>query len=405
MFHKIFHNILLRRHFWRHATLSEVSELYASRMLRMAAMHLAGSFTSVYLYQIGYSVAFIVFMWAAFFATKMLIMLPVAAIVARIGPKHAILVSNILYIPAMIGFVLVPSMGPLILIPALLFEAFSVALYAIGYGVDFSKVKSADHAGKEIAYMNIVEKITTGLAPLIGGFIAFIFGPQVVIVLSAILFLLAAAPLFKTGEPVQTHQRLQLRGFPWRIVGRHAIAEVTLGFDIISSGTIWMLYFSILIIGISDSNHVYIAAGVILSVVLLAAIAASYVFGKLIDSKQGYNLYRFSVIAKSLVHLTRPFITTPVAAAALNATSEVSTTGYHLPYTRAVFDNADASGARVTYIGIIEMLANFGAALAVTIVGILCLTFGETAGLTNFFFISAAVALLFLTARFPLFKK
>ena len=57
MIQKFFHSLLVRRHFWRHASLSEVAELYVSRMLRMAALNIAGVFMSIYLYQLGYSIA------------------------------------------------------------------------------------------------------------------------------------------------------------------------------------------------------------------------------------------------------------------------------------------------------------------------------------------------------------
>src|SRR5690606_1063569 len=134
-----------------------------------------------------------------------IIALPAARLIAWIGPKHAILVSNLLYIPSMIAFALLPQFGPWLLGVALIFQAVSATMYSIGYMIDFSKVKSVEHAGKEIAYMNIFEKVTTGLSPLIGGFIAFLFGPQVVIIIAAVLFALAAVPLFRTGEQVSVN--------------------------------------------------------------------------------------------------------------------------------------------------------------------------------------------------------
>ena len=62
------HKLLLRRHFWRYATFSEVAELYTSRVLRLAAVHIVGGFMSVYLYQLGYSVTFIALAWGCFYA-------------------------------------------------------------------------------------------------------------------------------------------------------------------------------------------------------------------------------------------------------------------------------------------------------------------------------------------------
>ncbi len=112
-----------------------------------------------------------------------------------------------------------------------------------------------------------------------------------------------------------------------------------------------------------------------------------------------------AAVANALTHVVRPFIQSPVVVAGLNAANELATTGYTLPYTRAVFDNADLSGMRVTYLGLTEAIANFGAGIAALALGIMASITTEEAALRSFFFIAAAVVLLILTARFPLYKK
>ncbi|MFZ1301713.1 MAG: MFS transporter [Candidatus Microsaccharimonas sp.] len=398
--------MFLRRHFWRHATFSEIAELYTSRMLRLAALHLAGAFMSIYMYQVGYGVGTIALFWSGFFLFKIFVSLPVASIVAKIGPKHAILLSNILYIPSMIIFAFLPVFGPWLLVLIVILQGASGSMYVIAYNIDFSKVKSIEHAGKEIAYMNIIEKITTSISPLIGGILAFLFGPQLVLIVAAVLFALAAAPLLTTGEQVKTGMKLQFRGFPWRLIRQHWLAQLAAGFDVFTSGTVWTLYTAVIVIGVSTSNNnVYIISGMLLSVVLLAALSASYVYGKLIDKKRGGDLMKVSVVANSLTHLVRPFITTPITVAGINAANEVATTGYTMPYTRAVYDNADLSGHRTTYLGLVDMLGNFGAFLGALVLAILVSIAGDTFALTNFFFVAGVVVLLVLTAHFPLYKR
>lgn len=399
------HKLMLRRHFWRYATFDEVAELYASRMLRLAAIYIVVSFISIYLYQHGYSIVHIGFIWAAFFLLKVILALPSAMVVGWIGPKHATLIANLMYIPAMIGFTFVPQWGMAVLIPSLALQALSATMYSIAYYIDFSKVKSIDHAGKEIGYMNIIEKLTAGLSPLIGGFIAFWWGPEVTIILSSVLFALAAVPLLRTAEPVQTKVKLQFVGFPWRLLGGHSIAQGAHGFDVFSSGTAWSLYTAVIVIGIGSDNAVYAAMGLLLSVVFIAALIASYAFGKVIDHKKGGNLMRISAVANSVTHLLRSFAATPANVAGLNAANEVATTGYTMPYIRAVFDNADISGVRTTYLGLTEMIANFGASMAALTLALLALVLGGNEALHGFFFVAAGVVLLVTTARFPLYKR
>lgn len=396
----------MRRHFWRYASMSEVAELYVSRMLRMAALFMMASFMSIYLYQLGYSLVHLGFYWAAFFIFKSIIALPLARIIAWVGPKHGILISNLLYIPAMIAFALLPEWGPWLIPVTLFFQAVSAAMYSIAYLIDFSKVKNSEHAGKEIAYMNIFEKITTGLSPLIGGFIAFIWGPQVVLIVAGILFAFAAAPLFNTGEQVRVNQKLQFRGFPYRLFLKHAAAQFAVGFDSFTSGTVWALFLAITIFSITEQgNSVYASMGVLLSVVFVVAIFASYTYGKLIDKKKGWELMKAASVVSAATHLVRPFTLAPVTAAGVNAAHELGATGYQLPYTRAVFDNADRSGMRTTYLGFNEIVSNFGAGMAALTFGVLAMLLPEELAMKTFFFIGAGAVLLILTARFPLYKK
>lgn len=371
----------------------------------MLAINIAASFMSIFLYQHGYSIAFIALFWGTFFLFKTFVALPAAAVAARIGAKHGILLSNLMYIPAMVLFALVPAYGPLLLIFVLILQGTSSALYSICYSTDFSKVKSILHAGTEIAYMNIVEKVTTGISPLIGGLLAFAFGPQVVLIVAAVLFSLAAAPLLRTVEQELPRQKLNFKGFPWHLVRPNIASEIATGFDVFTSGTVWSLFVAVFIIGVSSSNSVYAANGALLSVVVFAALAASYTYGKLIDRKKGRELLRIATIGNSLTHLTRAFISTPAAVAVLNVANEAATTGYTMAYTRGLFDNADLSGQRVTYLGIVEVQANFGAAIGGFLLCILSSMMGDKLSIHIFFFIAAAVVLLITTAKFPLYRK
>ena len=406
MIQNFIHKILLRRHFWRYATLSEVAELYASRVMRISALSIMNVFMSIYLYQLGYSVAQIGLYWACFFLFKVIVALPIAKLVAWIGPKHATLLSNLLYIPAMVAFVLIPAYGSGVLILTLMLQGASAAMYSIAYAIDFSKVKSLSNAGKEIAYMNIFEKIASGLSPLLGGIMAYLWGPQIVLIIAAMLFALAALPLFRTGEPVRVKQKLKFDGFPWRLLFRHSFAQFGYGFDVFASGTVWSLYVAVLILGISsNSNDVYAITGALLSVVFIVSLASSYSYGKLIDHDKGGSLMHTATMFNAFTHFLRPFIVSPMSVAGLNAANELATTGYTLPYTRAVFDNADLSGSRTAYLGMTEMIANLGAFVGAVVLSLGAFLFGEEISLRSFFFVAAVVVLLILTARFPLYNK
>lgn len=404
MIKTIIHRILLRRHFWRHATFSEVAELYASSMMRRLAINISAAFMSVFLLQNGYSILFIAGYWGLYYFLKIFMAFPSAIYASKFGPKHGILISNLLYIPAMILFTLVPEWGLVAIIASGLLQGASATMYNICYYINFSKIKSVEHAGKEIAYMNIVEKIATGLSPLIGGLLAFVAGPEASMWAAAALFAVAALPLLQTSEPPKSRQKLVFRGFPWQMTWRSLVAETGVGFDVVASGIVWSLLVAVAIIG-TGSNEVYAKLGGLLSIVLLAAIVSSYMYGRLIDRRRGGDLMRISVIGNALIHLTRPFTGSIGAVLATNAANEVATTGYAMAFTRGMFDTADLSGHRITYLACIEVMANLGAALAGVALMVCVMLFGDIDGMRSFFFVAAAVVLVIATPKFRLYRK
>lgn len=404
MIQKLIHRLLLRRHFWRYATFGEVAEIYASRTMRIFALRMVTVFTSIYLLQQGFPVYFIAFFFAAFYGYKALFAWPSARIIAAFGPKHATLFSNILAAISMVMLPFVPQYGVWAVAAWGVLQASSACLYDLAYLVDFSKVKNSEHAGKEIAFMAILEQIATGISPLVGGFLAFVAGPQVVMVVAAILFLLAALPLFRTAEPVRIHQKLEFRGFPWRTTWRSLVAETGVGFDVFTTGTAWTLFMAIIIFSV-DSNEVYAQIGLLASVSILAVMFASYSYGKLIDRRRGGDLLRIGVITNSLTHLTRVFVSTPVSVLLTNIINDTATTGYAMAFTRGMFDTADNTGRRIMYLFFIELLVNLGAVIGALILGTLFLMFSAEISLKMFFIIATVYTLLIATPRFALYRK
>jgi len=342
--------------------------------------------------------------WLCYYLFKIPFAFVSGVFIARFGPKHGILTSNLLYVPAMMSLGLVPLFGISSIVMWGIFMAVSASLYNLCYTVDFSKVKNAEHAGKELAFMNILEKIAIGISPIVGGLIALYFGLQLVIWVAALLFVFSALPLLKSIEPVRTRQKLTIHGFPWRLTIRSIIAHAGAGFDFVTTGIVWSL-FIVIVVFPGAGWDVYVKLGVLSSVTILTAVAASYSYGKLIDRSKGGTLLTISVIANALVHISRPFVTTPAMIVGTNITNEAATMGYSMAFTRGVFDTADLSGMRIMYLCIADAVANVGGAMACIIL-LVCSSFlGDIDGLRIFFFIAAGFVLLIGTAKFNIYRK
>ncbi len=398
------YRLLERRHFWRYASFSEIAELYTSRMLRFVGMYIASGFASVYLYRSGYSLLFIMIFWSLYFFLKIFLAYFSAYYAARYGPKHAILISNVIYIPAMIALGFVPNFGVWAIIIWGVSMAVSTSVYQLGYTIDFSKVKNPEHAGKELGFMNIVEKLSIGLSPVIGGVIAFYFGPQFVMWTAAVIFMLSALPLLKSSEPTRTHQTMHFRGYPWRATMRSLVAETGIGFDMVATSYVWSIFMAIVVFS-NLGDSLYFTIGVLSSVMIVATIAISYAYGRLIDRNRGGDLLTFSVIVNALVHASRPFATTTMSVVYTNITNEVATAGIAMSYLRGMFDQADSSGHRIVYMFLTELMVNVGATIACVVLALGAWLLGDVSGLRVFFFITAGVVLLEGTAKFGIYRR
>lgn len=405
MIQRFLHHLLERQHHWRTIGFSELAELYANRLLRLMAVNLVSGVVGIFMYQLHYPVWSIVTFFAAYFFTRFLIAVPVAYIIGRIGPKHATLVSNFLYVPALLSLTQLEGLGPSALVISGLLQALSVSLYTISYHVSFSKVKHTDNAGKEIGFMYIVEKIGTGLSPLLGGFIAYLFGPEATMFVAMIIFVASAGPLFLSPEAVMTHQKIVFRGFNWRATWRNFISAVAIGVDQISSAGIWSLYVAIAIFG-TTSNVVYAQIGGLMSVAFLASLIFSRLYGLMIDKRRGRELLKVSVIGDALLDIARPFASTPLGVVMINIANEAITSGYSMPYLKGQYDMADSlPGYRIAYIALIDASACLGAALFGGITALLVVVAGDIHGLQISYIVAAVAVLPILSHGFPALRK
>lgn len=399
MLKTIIHILFRKRHYWREISFDEVAELYVSRLMTVFASNIFSVFAAVYLWKLGYGLVAIGLFYTWWYLMKALVFsLPAAKYVARFGPKHAIFVANLLRIPSLVAFAFASEYGLPAIIVFGLFQQAAVSLYTIAYLDDFSKVKHSDHAGKEIGYMDIIEKFSRAVSPLVGGALATAVSPNAAIILAALLFTLAALPLFRTAEPVATGMRLRLRGLPWRHIWRSCATSFADGYDFVVSGVVWTLFISVIVFA-GSGNEVYAIIGGLASLGVVVASLSAYMFGQLIDKHRGLELMVSSAMGKSMVHLFRPFATSVPGVAATGIVSEITATGYMMAFIRIVFDRADSSGNRLGYLSVLEVVRNIGAAAATTMMVLLVWLAGDYAGFAFSFVVAAFVHLLFLLSR------
>lgn len=364
----------------------------------MFALNIIGLFMSLYLYKLGYSVLFILVLYTIMFVIKALFSFVAAKYVAYFGPKHGVLMANILRVPSLIAMFLVPTYGLAAVITFSLLQNMAACLYNVSYLIDFSKVRHMLHTGKELGTMQLIERFARVMSPLVGGILATIFNPSVVILIASLLFLLSSLPLIKTTEPIPARSKIKMSGFPWRLTARSFISTGAMGFDLVVSGTVWVL-FTVIAVFSSLGEGMYAMLGLLFSLGVLASMGIAWLFGKIVDKRQGDLLYTAGVITNSIVHAFRPFTATPMSVIGVNTTNEVATVAYTLPWTRGIFDIADTSGYRIWYFALIEFWTDLGSVIAAVTAATLIWFFGVLPGMQLFFVVAAMLELSMIVGR------
>ncbi|HRB82713.1 MAG TPA: hypothetical protein PLW46_00225 [Acinetobacter johnsonii] len=347
--------LLEPRHYWRTVGFDELSELYTAQLLRSLGISLIGLFTPIYLYKIGYSLSSIALFHVFWFLFRPIFDLLSAHIVARIGPKHTMLLSSFVHI-TYLGLVMTLQdlRWPLILVASL--GSFAYGLHMLAVAVDFSKVKHANHGGKELGYLDSMQKIGGILGPLVGGLIANYADPRYTVALAMLVLLLSAIPLFLSSEAVMVKQHIVFKGLPIREHLRDYISVVPATIENTVSLIVWPLYTAIFLLG----DNTFAKLGLIAALSTAFSLLVVRKIGGLIDKRRGRELLHVSLVLNAFIHLLRPLARSTVGVLGINMANEPVTAGYRMPYLKGIYDTADSvPGYRIAYLTSLSIVDSF----------------------------------------------
>lgn len=353
MLQKMINSVLQPRHFWRTIGFDELSELYASMLLRSLALSLIGLFVPIYLYKLGYTITEILGFFTVFFLVRIPVDIVVAFIVGRIGPKHCIALSTLGNIVYLVMLLTISDLHwPLYALAAV--GTLTNSLFFIAFHTDFSKVKHSEHGGKELSYLMILEKIGGVLGPLIGGLLATFTDAKYTIVLAITVFAASLVPLLATKEVVRVHQHVTFKGLPLKKHWRHFTSYACFDAENTISVLLWTFYISLVVF----TTGTYAKIGAIAALTTALSIIVANMVGKRVDKKQGKKLRNRSVVINAVIHGLRPFVITPFGAIAISLANDPVTIMYRMPFIKQFYDTADSlPGYRIAFIAASESIA------------------------------------------------
>ncbi len=379
----------------------ELAELYTSMTIRSLGHSLIGVFVPVFLYQVGVSLFSIFMFYTVFFLLRIPVSFLAGKVIGYIGPKHAIAVSTLLFV-FFLGLLLTfESFGwPLPFLA--LFFTISNGLFFIAYNADFSKVNHNKHAGKELGWLYVFERIGGALGPIVGGLLAGLLAPEATMLFAIGVLLGSIVPLMLSAEPVKTHQKVVYRSFKFKRYARdmYAMAGYNVAYSV--NITFWPLYIAVAIF----TSGTYEKLGLLLGASLAISIVSARMFGSFIDAKKGRNLLKWGVLMNLILNITRSFTGTAGGAVASTVLGEPIALAYRMPLVKGFYDNADSGGdQRVSYLVMIEAATAVAKAIFCLGVALAMLMFDPEAVLRYSFIFVGLISLIMTLQRFPALER
>lgn len=178
---------------------TEINELYLNLLIRSLALSMLGIFVPIYLLTLGFNMVeislymitnFFIMIVASFFSVYLM---------KTIGVKHTILMS----VPFVISDVMLLyflSRYEISIFAIAIVGGMGQAFYWMGLHTNFIKNSGKHGVTKKTGLYFVLPKVSALIGPFVGGALITLYGFPPLIAISAILLLLSAIPLLRTGD-------------------------------------------------------------------------------------------------------------------------------------------------------------------------------------------------------------
>ncbi len=287
-----------RLSYFSHELNREVVELYWNTAFANLAINLTYIFEPIFLYKLGYSLPQIMFYYVIVYVAYAMLIVPITTITSKIGYKHAMLISAIVYIFYWASLYQITFYPSLFFIAPILF-GIQKSFFWPPYNADVAISNIKDQRGREVGVLFSVVELVAILGPIIGGLISHHLGFPVLFSMAAFLMLGSIYPLFLTPE-VYTRHRFQFKNlwaiikkYPQNFFGYWGYAE-----DLMLM-SLWPIFIYLVV------PEVF-SIGVIVTVATVIAVVVMLYLGKLIDKYKDIPFLGIAAIFYSFTWIFRP---------------------------------------------------------------------------------------------------
>lgn len=368
---------------------SELKELYIFSLLFSFASALITVFEPVFFYKEGFSLSFIALYYALHY-TLYVFMMPLGGkFAARFGLERSITFSLPLFIAYFLVLATIPQVPQLVWVAIPLLTLHKI-FYWPAFHAEFAKFGDSKNRGTEISWMTLLKYGVGITGPLIGGFIAYVFGFPTLFILAAGLVLLSAIPMLRTRE----HYRPA--PFPysaaWKIILSRRYRNMSLAMLGMGENLIDLVFWPVFMFIILGSTE---TLGLVASLNLAVMTLLSFFVGEMSDRFSRRSILRMHLPFMVVGSLLRPLAGTPMSITLTDTLNRMAFAGVNVPMLYRLYVQAKQAGA-LKYTVAFEIVLSISKALTAFALAIVFAVALPYAGFTIAFILAAVLALFYI---------
>ncbi|MEY4745066.1 MAG: hypothetical protein RL272_1011 [Candidatus Parcubacteria bacterium] len=331
----------------------QVRELFISRAILDFATGSVMLFEPIYLHSIGFSIPQVLLFYGILYVLYFLLLPLGGKICRRHGYEHTILFSSpflIIYYLSFFAIPLHPVFAPIAIV-ALVIQKI---LYWPGYHSNFATWSDKVEQGREISTMAAVAGLAATLAPAFGGAVIATWGFRAMFVIAAVLILLSNVPLLRTPElymPQAFSYGAAMRRVAEPRRRRRLLAFMGFGEELLAL-VAWPIFIALVI---PD----YGSLGAVVSVAMLANVAATLYVGRVSDDGGRGPVLRSGVIYTAASWVARILVTGGFGVFLMDSFYRVAKNMVNVPLLAFLYDDA-RNGQVMDEVVFFEMALSLG---------------------------------------------
>lgn len=338
----------------------ELSEMYISIAIKNLALSMIGIFIPIYLYaDLGYSLFKVAMFFLIYSISMMVTSLAVPKLTSRFSLKRGILLSMFLFI---INIILLQSLHyhGMFYLPAMVWGVAN-SIYWISFHTDFVKNSDRRNRSQEVSLWYIMAFLGVLLGPIFGSIIITYLGFLTLFLVSILILLLSAVPLFMSPE---MHEIVR---FSYGDMFRKSNIKQTFfyifyGIRVIV-GNMAVPLFIFLVLG------KYVEVGGIASIAALSSMMISLFVGRVARTeKRERKFFKYGAIFHSLGLFIFVFIKTFIHFVITNIYLSLSFVFVEIPHHSMMYSKAKKTSNPLGYICYREAAISLGRVLGILII-------------------------------------